>query len=704
MSNLTPGAVIGKCKIVRELGRGGMGAVYLARHLTLNVDVAIKVLPQDISLKSPDYAARFLREARVAAALRHPNVVAIMDADRDAETGLYYIVEEFVDGGSLRERLQAKGAFTEKSAIAATAGILKALQAAMKKGIVHRDIKPDNILVTKDGQVKLADLGLAKRTGNISSAPAITQAAITMGTPHYMSPEQIEDTSKVDIRGDIYSLGATFYHLLALSPPFGGNEIYAVLNKVMNSPAPDIRVARPDVSEGTARVIQRMLEKKAENRYQSPADVLADLAKGGPGLELMPEVARPGAAALVPATGSLGSPLPALTGSGARTPGMIGTPGQMVPSDGPVDLTTPLPGAPPSPAAQKAVYVIAGCCVLLLFFAMRMMMKSGEEIPETPKKTASTEDQGTKPPDPGSKPPDPAVKPPDPVVKPPDPVVKPPDPVVKPPDPVVTPPVKAFALDKGCLLGYTFEPDTEDEIESGGDTHRGWQDLAASRYFAISIQVVTGEGRVGKGAAFNGTSAYLSLPPLPQRTVAAWLKPSKARSMVWYDGGKTEKLKGFIAGLSHPDREMAGRGEGAFLSFVESGVVTGARGIFEGWHHLAVVWDGDRSVRIAVDGVLNDGFVLKGEPGGRPPRPTERPELKRPPFTLPEKPAPEAEAITIGRSKLSSGQAFSAFAGAMDELAIWDRALTDDELKQLPEFAANGKSYVQAIADKNSEK
>src|SRR5436190_452556 len=114
MSTLAPGSMIGKCRITREIGRGGMGAVYLARHATLGVDVAIKVLPQDIAVKSPDYAQRFLREARVAAALRHPNVVAIMDADRDEATGLYYIVEEFVDGGSLSQRLKDKGAFSER--------------------------------------------------------------------------------------------------------------------------------------------------------------------------------------------------------------------------------------------------------------------------------------------------------------------------------------------------------------------------------------------------------------------------------------------------------------------------------------------------------------------------------------------------------------------------------------------------------------
>lgn len=662
-----------------------MGAVYLARHTTLGVDVALKILPADIAKKSPDYANRFLREARVAAALRHPNVVGIMDADQDPATGLFYMVEEYVDGGSLRERLQARGAFSEKEAIAATVGILKALQAAYKQGIVHRDIKPDNILVTKDGKVKLGDLGLAKKTD--SSEAGLTHTSATMGTPHYMSPEQIEDTSKVDIRGDIYSLGASFYHFLALAPPYAGNEVYAVLHKVMTAPIPDVRTIRPDVTEGTARIIMKMLAKNADERYQTPADVLADLVKGGPALELMPDTPRGSPAIAAPGTpGS--APIPSSPGAA--------TPGQMFPSPGSIDLTTPLPGT--VNATQKAVYVIAGCCVLLLLFAVRMMMKSSEPIADPPKKVAATEDP--KPADPPVTTPDPKVPP----VKPVDPPVKPTDPPVKPADPPVKPPEKPFTLHNGCLMGFTFEPETESETEASGGQHRGWQDPATQRYIAISIQVVTGEGRVGKGAGFNGTSSYLSLPPVGQRTVAAWLKPLRAKSMVWFDGGQSGKHKGFLAGLMHPEREGAGRGDGAFLSFGEMGVMAAAPTVFEGWHHLAVVWDGDRSVRIAVDGALVEGFVLTSDPGRPGPRPGARPEPRQPPFALPEKPSPEGDAITIGRPKTTGPLLPGFFAGAIDELAAWDRALTDDELKQLPAFAADGKSYVEAIGERNAGK
>ncbi len=683
-NTISPGTVIGKCRIVREIGRGGMGAVYLARHTTLNLDVALKILPAEVAKKSPDYANRFLREARVAAALRHPNVVGVMDADLDPATGLYYMVEEYIDGGSLRERLQAKGAFSEKEAIAATVGILKALQAAFKQGIVHRDIKPDNILVTKDGKVKLGDLGLAKKAD--SSEAGLTHTSATMGTPHYMSPEQIEDTSKVDIRGDIYSLGASFYHLLALTPPYPGTEVYSVLHKVMSAPVPDVRAIRPDVSEGTARILMKMLAKKAADRYQTPAEVLADLVKGGPALELAPDTPRASPALAAPgAPGS--SPIPSF----AATP-----PGQMVPSPGSIDLTTPLPAS--SNATQKAVYVIAGCCVLLLLFAVRMMLKSSGPIPDPPKNVVAAETP--KPVDPPPTPRDPK----DPPVKPVDPPVKPPDPPVKPPDPPVVPPEKPFTLHNGCLMGYTFEPETEGDTETAGQSHHGWQDPATSTYIAISIQVVTGEGRVGKGAVFNGTSSYLSLPPVAQRTVAAWLKPLKAKSMVWFDGGQSGKLKGFLAGLLHPEREGAGRTDGAFLSFGEMGVLGSAPAVFDGWHHVAVVWDGDKTARIAIDGALVEGFVLTGDPGRPGPRPGGRPELRQPPFALPDKPSPEGDAITIGRPKSLGPLMPGPFAGSIDELAVWDRALTDEELKSLPGFAAEGKSYVQEIGNRNSGK
>ncbi|MCC6739955.1 MAG: protein kinase [Planctomycetia bacterium] len=671
---IAPGTTIGKCSVLREIGRGGMGAVYLARHTTLNVDVALKVLPAEIAEKSPDYAERFLREARVAAALRHPNVVGIMDADRDAATGLYYMVEEYVDGGSLAERLKRRGAFSEKEAIAATAGVLRALQAAHKQGIVHRDIKPDNILVTKDGRVKLGDLGLAKQAGGTEAG--LTQTSTTMGTPHYMSPEQIEDTRRVDIRGDIYSLGATLYHLLALTPPYPGHEIYSVLHKVMTAPIPDVRTTRPDVSEGTARILQKMLAKKPDDRYQTPGDVLSDLAKGGPALELMPDAPRVagGAAGLTTATpGS--APIPSAPG----TP----PPGMMVPSSGSVDLTTPLPGS--SPVLQKAVIVVAACCLLLLLLAVRMMMKSGEPLPEPPARTAEQP-----PPDSPSRPTDPPARPP----------ALPTDPPSRPP----APPPAAFSLADGCLLGYTFETETEGDIEVEGQQHRGWQDLAAQTYFAISINTAGGDGRVGRGAVFNGTSSYLSLPPVPMRTVAAWLRPNTARAMTWFDGGQNARLKGFLAGFLHADREGPGRSPAAFLSFGEAGAAVPSRSLFEGWHHVAVVWDGERAVKIAVDGALADGFVLGGDSARLVGRPGPRPEIRSQPFKLAESPEPSAEAITVGRAKSGGALMPAPFAGTIDELAVWSRALTDEELKSLPGFAAEGKSYVQAIADRNAGK
>ncbi len=275
-SELQAGQIIGKCRIERELGRGGMGAVYLAHHANLDVPVALKILPPHIAQRDPEFAERFMREARIAAKLKHPNVVACMDVDRDEATGIYYIVHEYVDGGSMRSML-AKGPLAEKSALRVLDGVARALVAAEKLGIVHRDIKPDNILFTKDGHVKLADLGLAKEV----AGPQVTQSTIAMGTPAYMSPEQIDNPKAVDHRSDLFSLGATMYHLLVGFPPFAGDTVVAIYQTIMTGPTPDPRQHRPNVSARTAGVCMKLMARDPARRYASAADVLEELRLGG---------------------------------------------------------------------------------------------------------------------------------------------------------------------------------------------------------------------------------------------------------------------------------------------------------------------------------------------------------------------------------------------------------------------------------------
>ena len=274
LPELNPGQVLGKCRIQRFLGMGGMGAVYLARHTSLDVPVAVKILPPHNAKKHPRFAKRFAREAKLAARIRHANVVAVMDADRDEDAGLYYIVMEYVGGGSLRDLLR-RGPLDETRAIDITMGIAEALVVAARHNIIHRDIKPDNIMLTEDGQTKLADLGLAKDVAQQSLGATMTGAV--MGTPAYMSPEQAQDPRNADARVDIYSLGATLYNMLVGEPPFAGDTAYQVIYNLVHEPLPDPRTRRPDISAALAAVCMKMMAKRKEDRYQTARELLRDL-------------------------------------------------------------------------------------------------------------------------------------------------------------------------------------------------------------------------------------------------------------------------------------------------------------------------------------------------------------------------------------------------------------------------------------------
>ena len=258
-------------EVVRVLGRGGMGAVYEARQVTLDRPVAVKVLPPEVG-RDPAAAARFLREARALAKLSHPNVVGVHDFGRTPETetddgpvpGLLYIVMEYVDGADLRAALAA--GIEPADALAVVRQMADALEYAHARGIVHRDIKPENVLLTRDGAVKIADFGLAKLADPDAAAgraeTAHTRAGQAMGTLHYMAPEQLRGADAVDHRADLYSFGVVLYELLTGSLPLG-------------------RFAPPSEKAGTdARldaVVLRALETDPADRYQSAAEVRTDL-------------------------------------------------------------------------------------------------------------------------------------------------------------------------------------------------------------------------------------------------------------------------------------------------------------------------------------------------------------------------------------------------------------------------------------------
>ena len=269
-----PGDVIGRCRTNRELGRGGVGTVYLATHQTLQIEVALKVLSPSLSMDNPALAERFIREAQLAARIRHPNVIAVMDAAHDETTGLYYIVMEYVGGGSLSWHLR-HGPLPEAKALSIVTGVAHALVIAEENSIVHRDIKPDNIILDLRGTAKLADLGLAKNA--IDSRTSLTLGGSFMGTPAYMSPEQAQDAKVADTRDDIYSLGASFYECLTGEPPFQGETPYNIMSELLTKPSPQPRKARPEVSRAADLICRKMMAKTRSLRYANARALLDDL-------------------------------------------------------------------------------------------------------------------------------------------------------------------------------------------------------------------------------------------------------------------------------------------------------------------------------------------------------------------------------------------------------------------------------------------
>jgi serine/threonine protein kinase len=271
---IQPGDIIGRCRAVRELGRGGVGTVYLATHQTLQIEVALKILSPALSMDNPALAERFIREAQLAARIRHPNVIAVMDAAQDEATGLYYIVMEYVGGGSLSWHLR-NGPMPEAKAFGIITGIAHALVIAEENRIVHRDIKPDNIMLDLRGTSKLADLGLAKHS--LDSHVSLTLGGSFMGTPAYMSPEQARDAKIADTRDDIYSLGASFYECLTGEPPFQGETPYNIMSELLTKPSPRPCALRPGLSRSADLICRKMMAKTRDLRYADARALLQDL-------------------------------------------------------------------------------------------------------------------------------------------------------------------------------------------------------------------------------------------------------------------------------------------------------------------------------------------------------------------------------------------------------------------------------------------
>jgi eukaryotic-like serine/threonine-protein kinase len=256
------GKKFGDYEILEELGAGGMGRVYRARDLTLDRVVGLKTLADQFSSDAA-FVQRFLKEARSAARLNHPNIVQIYNFGQ--VDSVYYLAMEFVDGRSLGYYLRKHGPFSEAEGLNLVRQACVALSVAHGEGIVHRDVKPDNLMLNKKGQLKLVDLGVAKI---LDDAQGQTLTGQSMGTPHYISPEQIRGQKDIDGRADIYSLGAAFYHLVTGHTPFEGTSGPVVMSRHLTDPLPDPRQWKPDLSRGLCHVIRKSMAKDREERYK----------------------------------------------------------------------------------------------------------------------------------------------------------------------------------------------------------------------------------------------------------------------------------------------------------------------------------------------------------------------------------------------------------------------------------------------------
>ena len=256
------GQTFGKCTIVQYIGKGGMGTVWLGEHLFLRRRVAIKILHHDLS-NDPEEMARFEREAVAAARLDHENIVRIHDVDE--VNGRPFIVNEYVEGEDLEEVIRKKAPLPVLRALHITRVVAKALEHSHAAGVVHRDIKPGNILIAKDGRIKITDFGLAREVGH-QEIPL--EDGTVLGTPFFASPEQIQGLP-ADGRTDIYSLGVTLYTMLTGRRPFGGRSPDSVVKKHLQAPRPSPRLWRPTLSRPVELLVQKMMAVKREDRHPS---------------------------------------------------------------------------------------------------------------------------------------------------------------------------------------------------------------------------------------------------------------------------------------------------------------------------------------------------------------------------------------------------------------------------------------------------
>ncbi len=265
-------------QVLCKLGQGAMAVVFKAKQLSLDRMVAIKVLPKRLS-DNPEFVERFYFEGRAAAKLNHPHIVQAYDVGEAG--GYHYFVMEFIDGQTIYELLTDGRPLEEARAISLILQSAKALEHAHSQGLIHRDVKPKNLMLSNEGIIKLADMGLAREMGDFAAAQA--EEGRAYGTPYYISPEQIRGELTIDARADIYGLGATFYHMVTGRVPFDGTSPSAVMHKHLKDPLVPPDHLNRSLSSGTGEIIEVMMAKSADDRYATLTECIADLeavAKG----------------------------------------------------------------------------------------------------------------------------------------------------------------------------------------------------------------------------------------------------------------------------------------------------------------------------------------------------------------------------------------------------------------------------------------
>jgi len=259
-------------KILGKLGAGAMAVVYKGKQLSLNRMVAIKVLPKRFS-ENPEYVERFYKEGQAAGKLNHPNIVQAIDVGEAG--GYHYFVMEYVEGKTIADDLAAGKIFSEADALDIIIQVAHALAHAHACSLIHRDVKPKNIMINTTGTVKLADMGLARETTDIEAAQS--EAGKAYGTPYYIAPEQIRGKIDIDGRADIYGLGATLYHMLTGRVPFMAEDSADVMRKHLREKLVPPDHINTSLSAGVSEVVEIMMAKRREDRYQNIEELLVDL-------------------------------------------------------------------------------------------------------------------------------------------------------------------------------------------------------------------------------------------------------------------------------------------------------------------------------------------------------------------------------------------------------------------------------------------